>query len=134
MSATNTTTEEEIHPDILSWAREHGSERLRKGLEMGYEMYPLAYIEWVDENYPGFVLDLDDDGKWSVAECPSLAALQAEADLRSRPHVKEVYIVRARCWPWVYEADQVIYCDEEAECIVVRDERIPYDLVRVVEE
>ena len=125
----------QIPQEIIDWARQNSSARLRKGLEANYPMIPLIFYEWIEAHYPGFMPDIDNLGRWKSSDCPSLKALQLEAKYAAGEHIEEAHVVMATLWPWLYEheTDQVLMCTVPQECLVVRDDRIPYDLVMPVE-
>lgn len=58
-----------------SWAREHGSARLRKALEGGYEATRLYVEERAALELPGFEVDFDGTAEWKDRVGPSEPAL-----------------------------------------------------------
>ncbi len=61
----------------LAWAKEHGSDQLRKGLEQGYsciKIYEKEFGVWVLGD--GYVWDRDDVVEEKDRSCPSLEALE----------------------------------------------------------
>ena len=58
------------------WAKAYGSERLRLGLELGYDCDRLYVKERANIEYPGFIVDLDGKGDYYYQVDPSLEALK----------------------------------------------------------
>lgn len=58
-----------------AWAAEHGSARLRKCVEGGYDCQRLYVIERAALEYPGYSVDFADKAAWRERSGPSEAAL-----------------------------------------------------------
>jgi len=75
--------QKELH-EIRVWAAEHGSDRLKKGLEAGYSCKKLYFTERGREDLgEGYVLDYDESIKTKDRSCPSLEALEEEARINA---------------------------------------------------
>lgn len=62
-----------------AWAQAHGSPRLRKCVEAGYDCQRLYVLERAAAEHPGYVVDFDDSASWKDRAGPSEAALDEAA-------------------------------------------------------
>lgn len=62
-----------------AWTIEHGSPRLRKCVEGGYDCQRLYVFERAAIEHPGYVVDFDDKATWKDRSGPSEAALDESA-------------------------------------------------------
>lgn len=129
----------EAEAEKARWISEHGSARLRKAFEAGYDCIRLYLLERAAHEYPGFVLDFDDKAEWKSRACPSERALDIEeATKASHPHA-HVWIVWLTKPPCAEHPDsEGDYDDryyEPREAVVVRDPRYEgRDLVMSLED
>ncbi len=101
----------------LAWISEHGSDHLRRAVAAGHTCTRKYLAERAELEYPGFVVDFDDQARWKSRACPSLGALdKRDAILQARPDVT-VEIVWLTVEPDASEEDE----PEEREAIVVID-------------
>ena len=71
--------QKELH-EIRVWAAEHGSDRLKKGLDAGYSCKKLYFTERGQEDLgEDYVLDYDESINTKDRSCPSLEALEEES-------------------------------------------------------
>lgn len=106
------------------WALEHGSSRLRKCVEGGYDCQRLYAFERAAIEYPAYVLDFDDKARWKSRSGPSEAAL----DEARRVGGEVVWLTR---FPAPDGLDQDLYDEDEAcEAVVIRQYLGKYDLVK----
>jgi len=75
--------QKELH-EIRVWAAEHGSDRLKKGLDAGYSCKKLYFTERGQEDLgEDYVLDYDESIKTKDRSCPSLEALEEESRINA---------------------------------------------------
>jgi len=107
-----------------AWALEHGSPRLRKCVEGGYDCQRLYVTERAAIERPGYAVDFDDKAAWKDRSGPSEAAL----DEAERVKGCVVWLTR---FPAPAGADQD-RCDEDEACeaVVIREYLGKYDLIK----
>lgn len=117
------------HAEKLVWAKEHGSDQLRRGLEAEHTCSRLYAIERAAMEYPSCMLDYEKDAEWKDRSCPSVKALDLrDAMLKSHPDA-DVNIVWLTCAP----SDKVASDNEEwdgeqfEECEVVQIDSPDFD-------
>lgn len=117
----------------LAWAKLHGSEQLRRGLEAGHTCSRLYWVERAAVEYAGYVLDFEKSADWKDRACPSIAALdERDAVLAAHPDVKAT-IVWLTSEPHDKKAGGDEYEDEPfvaREAVVVNDPRYDKYLVK----
>lgn len=116
------------------WAREHGSPRLKKCFEEGYDCSRLYEMERAALEYPGFVLDYNDTSGWQERSGPTERAF-AELDkarqmARPGAEVKIVWLTDQAS----NDPEHSAFDDgfEPCEAIVIRDDHYSEWLVQVV--
>ena len=100
--------------EAKTWADEHGSDRLRKGLAQDYDMTRLYVTERAAADHEGFVVDWKDACEWDRRSSPSERALDVAAE-----HDGEVV--------WLETLPDGAETAEEA--VVIREYLGRYDLV-----
>lgn len=85
--------EELFKTKALAWAKEHGSERLRKGLEKGYRCKQVFIREFCEGLGGSWAFDWDKDISTKARSCPSLEALNLVEELENNEWLSEVSIV-----------------------------------------
>lgn len=111
----------------LAWARERGSDRLRRNLELGHDCKRLYVIERAGVEFPGYVPDIEKNAEWKPVVCASTRALdERDAVLAAHPELipEQVTIEWLTCEPRArkFSAEQTEYFDNEfepCECIAV---------------
>lgn len=107
-----------------AWAAEHGSSRLRKCVEQGYDCQRLYVVERAAIEHPGYTVDFDDKAAWRSRSAPSEAAL----DEAKRVGGEVVWLTRS---PAPDGIDQDLYDeDEECEAVAIRGYLGKYDLLK----
>jgi len=120
-----------------AWVAAHGSDYLKRACGGGYDCARLYVTERAAQEAPGYVVDFDDVAEWKGRSCPSLAALDLEADARKRG-VGETQIVwltsPVRAKRPHEDEDYYEYEDdfEPCEAVAIRKYLGKYDLVRLV--
>lgn len=122
----------------LAWVQEHGSEYLRRACVAGHDCSRMYWRERAAIEYPGYIVDIENDGAWKSRSCPSIEALdERDAVLAAHPGV-DVEIV------WLTEmphdrkpSDEYEDEFEPCEAVVVRaaglpESLYPYDLVKIL--
>lgn len=103
----------------LAWAKEHGSDHLRRGLEAGHSCDRLYWIERAAVEYPGYTLDYERNAEHKDRTCPSIPALDARDEvLAAHPSVAATIV-----WLTDEPSDRKLddaYRYEFAECEAVR--------------
>lgn len=88
--AAKAAKREEERQKQLEWAIEHGSERLVKGLQAGYNCNRLYKLERAEFEFPSYTLDLQNNGEWEERNNPTLAAMnERDAMLAAHPELSE---------------------------------------------
>ncbi len=122
-----------------AWARDHGSDRLRRAIERGYKAVRTYAEERGALEAPGWIVDVADRATWKSRSDPSATALAAEAeaitmaselvrrgslpaDQAADVRVGVVWLTRH---PTAYSWDE-----PQQEAIVVRGYLGRYDLLR----
>lgn len=67
----------EREADKIAWILAHGSEYLQKAHTAGYDCQRKYVEERAALEFPGFVVDFDDNAHWSSRSCPSEPSLNA---------------------------------------------------------
>lgn len=86
MSNTEDKQAEERYAQKLNWIAEHGSERLKKAIAQGYPAEYAYAEERSAKEFPGSVIDLDNNAEWGALDCPSEADLDLISQLREQGH------------------------------------------------
>ncbi len=63
---------------MARWIEEHGSERLKLGLQRGYKISGAYVRERAEAEFPGFTVDINAKAWWRERVSPTLEALQVE--------------------------------------------------------
>lgn len=113
-----------------AWVAAHGSSRLKKCLAMNYDCQKQYAIERAAFEFPGYVLDYQDNSAWKARSGPSEAALDEAARVSGE-------IVWLTAEPQTEPADASGYDDEDdgfepCEAVVVRQYLGKYDLVKMM--
>lgn len=117
----------------LTWANEHGSDHLRRGLAAGCPCDRLYWIERTAHEYPGYMLDYERHAEWKARTCPSVEALDArDAALAAHPHSTAEIV-----WLTDEPRDRKIEDYEfepfaECEAVIVSDSSYSRPLVRML--
>lgn len=80
--------------EMLRWSREHGSPRLRLGLDDGYRMMPVYLDERIAREAPGFYAHLPKDGAqkvWQPRTGPSEEALRLRRAVQDKLGENQFY-------------------------------------------
>lgn len=118
--------------DKAEWIEAHSSEHLKRAHGGGYDAQRLYVTERADKEAPGFIVDFDGAAEWKDRSCPSLEALDAEAEaeaLRVGDGVKVVWLTN----PAVNEVGDekaYYYVFDECEAVVIRTYLGKYNLVQ----
>lgn len=101
-----------------AWALAHGSPRLRKCVEAGYDCQRLYVFERAALEHPAYVVDFDDKATWKSRSGPSEAALDEAARVGGE-------II------WLTSLPDEDYVDP-CEAVVIREYLGKYDLVKAM--
>lgn len=121
----------------LAWARAHGSDHLRRCLEIGHTCSRLYSTERAEIEFSGYFLDYDNKAAWKDRACPTVAALdEREAVLAAHPDLDAEHLLIV----WQTEpgknstGSELDDYDEFAECetVVVRGFLGKYDLLKAI--
>ena len=114
----------------IAWAKEHGSETLRRGLEAGHPCIREYFRERARLEYPQATLDFEKNSDWKTRSAPSLDALNHRDDLLKKHPAATVTIVWLTSEPLAKPLDEEEYDDfVECEAIVIDDPDYPCYLV-----
>jgi len=117
--------------DRLAWAKEHGSDRLRRGLEAGYDCGRQFQIEHAALNYPGFVLDAEDNATWQDRVGPTIAELDVvDAVKAAHPDATTIKLVWLTDYPLEHKRNEEDFNWEKSTAIVVDEPNYKYWLVK----
>lgn len=121
----------------LGWARQFGSDHLRRSLEAGHTCSRLYWIERAKIEYPLYTLDFNRTAVWKERSCPTLRALDArDAILAEHPDVTATIV-----WLTSAPTDNVSdaendECDgyefEVGEALVVDDPTYEHNLLETL--
>jgi hypothetical protein len=109
------------------WALAHGSARLRKCVEQGYDCQRLYVVERAAMEYPGYVVDFDDAAEWRARSGPSEAAL----DEAARVGGEVVWLTRVPYDDGAPE-EYLAAWEGEVEAVVIHDYLGRYDLIKTM--
>jgi hypothetical protein len=121
-----------------AWVQAHGSEHLQRACAAGHDCSRMYWRERAASEYPGYVVDIENEAGWKSRSCPSIEALdERDAVLAVHPGV-EIEIV----WLTAEPSDHKRRHDEQdefeaCEAVVVKSTGLPeslypYDLVKVM--
>ena len=79
--------------------------------------------------YPDFVPDVDDVLRSIPCPCPLIPAEEV-AKAKANPNIVECREVLATRWPVCAVQDAIVVSKQVAACLVIRDERLPVNLVK----
>lgn len=81
------------HAEIVAWAAAHGSDRLKKQIDLGYDGWPLYLHERIARDFPGMRVALanDQDGDFTSVQDPE--ELDLEYEIEVRKHLKALNMV-----------------------------------------
>ena len=79
--------------------------------------------------YPDFVPDVDDVLRSIPCPCPLIPADEI-AKAQANPNIVECREVLAMRWPVCVVQDAIVVSKQVAACLVIRDERLPVNLVK----
>jgi hypothetical protein len=99
----------------LAWAKEHGSERLRRILEGGYEAGRLYWVERCAVEYPGCILDYEKNAETKERIAPKIKELDALDELEVTHPDADVKIVWLTAEPLAYKRDEEDDFDSDFE-------------------
>ncbi len=131
-AARKAEREAEREAERVAWAQEHGSDHLRRGVAGGYTCTRMYLRERAAQEYPGFVVDLEDMAHWKSRSCPSLAALDMVDAVKAQhgEHIMDagvVWLTNPACdqRPSSEEDAADTYCEpwKAREAVVVKDRR-----------
>lgn len=109
-----------------AWVAQHGSPRLRKCLDQGYDCQRLYAIERAAIEYPGYILDYNDAARWKDRSGPSEAALDEAARVSG-------IVVWLTAEPSAAVGDDPDYgVFESCEAVIIREYLGKYDLVKIL--
>lgn len=119
------------------WILAHGSERLVKGLQMGYNCTGLFEKEFTAFHFPNAECDWHDVAGWKERRCPSLEALQRLEEYKKRFPDWKFEIVWVTAPPRPFGMDNEDYAIREHrfephEAIVVKIPGFASDIVEKV--
>jgi hypothetical protein len=120
----------------LAWARDHGSERLRRAIEADYNCNRLYWNERAALEYPGYTLDYDGNAEWKDRSCPSLEALNERDEvLETHPGIKATIVWltdEPQAWPIARDEKEYDYSEEFEQCeaVLVDDPAYEHNLIR----
>ena len=113
----------------------HGSDHLKRACAAGHDCNRLYWIERAALEYPGYVVDIEDEGGWKSRACPSVEALD-ERDAALAAHAADITaeIVWLTDAPRNRKLDEDEYPDEFEACeaLAVHDPDYPYDLIKLI--
>lgn len=115
---------ERLEADKLQWIQQHGDDYLRDAVALGYDCQREYVAQRTDMEFPGYVVDFDNNAVWKSRSCPSREALAEVKGLIAKGYQAEV--VWLTCPPW--ELDEF----EAGEAVVIRSYLGKYDLVKTV--
>ncbi|WP_422448980.1 hypothetical protein [Thermoanaerobacterium sp. DL9XJH110] len=126
---------EQIIKERKAWIEQHGSEKLKLALELGYECQTDYVYERARKEFPDFTLDYFDNGCWDEADNPSFETLKAVKELIDKGY--NAYIVKIKKFPYDEDNDSEndyndYYDNIEGEAIVISNYLGKYDLVKLV--
>lgn len=107
----------------VAWIKQYGSISLQKKFAAGYDCQRPYVRERASVEYPGYVVDFDDDADWKERSTPSDQAFE-EAE-----RVGGTVVWLTAPPRWGNEEEEEPYF-EKGEAIVIRDYLGKYDLVR----
>jgi hypothetical protein len=79
--------------DKADWIKAHGSSHLKRAHGNGYDAQRLYVTERAETEAPGFTVDFDEKAEWRGRTCPTLEALDAEAEAEALGIGEEVMVV-----------------------------------------
>lgn len=110
----NDLLEEKAEAEKRAWIEQYGSEHLKRAYEAGYDCTKLYFKERASKEYPGGIINYNDDAGLEKMDSPSLAALDLQDKIkREHPGVN------------VYIASVGFYGEDRREVVVVKDENYP---------
>lgn len=109
-----------------AWIAEHGSAYLRKCEHAGYDCQRRYVLERAALEFPGYVVDFDDNARWKDRSGPSEAAL----DEAARVGGIVVWLTRSPVDDGNPEEYQAGW-DDEREAVVIRQYLGRYDLIKI---
>jgi hypothetical protein len=121
----------EFEANMASWIEEHGSTRLQRGHNSGYDMKRVYVIERAKLEAPGYVVDFDDKARWDNRSSPTTAALDAE-DAANKLGIGNAQIVWLTRPPKALPGDEDEDYFEECEAVAIRAYLGRYDLVKTL--
>lgn len=90
---------ERMQAERRSWAMAHGSDYLKTCIARNYDCQRVYVTERAAYEYPGYIVDFDNNARWKPKVCPSEVALEEEARVRGIVHdpndVKIVWITKS---------------------------------------
>jgi len=116
-----------------AWVQQHGSDHLRRACAAGHDCSRMYWRERAALEYPGYVVDIEDEASWKSRACPSIDALdERDAVLAAHPGA-DAEIVWLTAMPLDHKAEDEDEDEFEAcEALTVRDPRYPYDLIKIL--
>lgn len=112
------------------WIEKYGSEHLKKAFSQGFDCQRLYIEERAAKEFPGFILDFDDDAEWRGRSCPSKQALEEMIELKEKGYKANVVWVT-----WIpadlMGEDEDYYEFEETEAVVIENYVGKYTLIKL---
>jgi len=113
-----------------AWIAQHGSDRLRKAVELGYDCQRLYVTERVQSELPEFEIDFKDTADWCTRSCPSEEALNIVLECRNQGFdAKVVWLTDPPSSGHNDDGDDYF---EPCEAVVVEGYLDKYTLVRII--
>ena len=122
-----------------TWIDAHGSDYLKRATALGYDCQRRYVAERATFEFPGYVVDFDDQAGWNARVCPSTEALsEAERQIAAGHNAEIVWLTQYPDGTLVYDDDDWDEEEEEedkpddgVEAVVIHNFLAQYDLIRV---
>jgi len=119
-----------------TWVQEHGSDHLKRACAAGHDCSRMYWRERAAIEYPGYIVDIENEGAWKSRSCPSIEALdERDAALAGKGERISARIVWLTAMPMDHKLNDERYDQDEfeaCEALVVEDPTYPYDLVKIL--
>ena len=125
-------TKLKIENERLAWINNHGSKRLRKTVEAGYNAQRLYVLERAAIEFPKSVVDFDSNADWKPRSLPSENALERSLAINDAHPDDDDRIVSSVVWLTIDETGQKLDSYDQYEAIAITGYLGQYTLLETV--